>query len=177
MPDFKPSDFVTVGRIGAAYGIKGWVKLISFTDPLGNILQHSDFIIADANNLHTIEIVQSRSQGKGFVAHIKGCDDRDKTRDFTGKDLLVEKSELPGLEKNTFYWYQLEGLKVVTLGGDYLGNVHHLIETGANDVLIVRPTQDSIDDEERLIPYLTGRVIERVDLEQQLIEVDWEKDY
>lgn len=173
----QPSGFVTVGRVGAAYGLKGWVKLISFADPLENILSYSSFSIDDGEGIRRIEIDQSRPQGKGFVGHIKGCDDRDETRKFTGKELMVEKSLLPQLDTNFYYWYQLEGLKVVTLGGDDLGDVDHLIETGVNDVLVVRASSDSVDDKERLIPYLKGQVIVSVELEQRLIRVNWEKDF
>lgn len=177
MPNKPLSDFTTVGRVGAAYGVKGWVKLISFADPLENILSYPRFTISEGGALREIELDQGRPQGKGFVGHIKGCDDRDKTRDYTGKELMIEKSLLPELSEESFYWYELEGLKVVTLSGDDLGYVHHLIETGANDVLVVKPNSDSVDDKERLIPYLKDQVIDNVDLKQQLIKVNWEKDY
>ena len=178
MQDKPLSDLLTVGKIGAAYGIKGWVKLISFTEPLNNLLSYGSFLITEGESLRSIEIDQSRSQGKGFVGHIKGCDDRDLTRNYTGKEIMIEKSSLPALESNEgYYWYQLEGLKVKTLSGDDLGFVDHLIETGANDVLVVKASDSSIDDKERLIPYLTGQVIDSVDLESKLIKVAWEKEF
>jgi 16S rRNA processing protein RimM len=177
-----PSELTTLGKIGAAHGIRGWVRLISFTDPADNILDFRHFYLSPAVGsaavgLERIEIDESRSQGKHFVGHIKGCDDRDLASKFTGRELLVEKSALPALEDDGFYWFQLEGLQVINLQNDSLGQVDHLIETGANDVLVVRPTPDSIDTVERLIPYIQDQVIKQVDLDTTTIRVDWEKDY
>jgi 16S rRNA processing protein RimM len=170
---------VVMGRIGAAYGLKGWVKLFSFTDPPENLLEHRKFYISGDNSeavLQEIAIDQARSQGQGFVGHIKGCDEREQTRHYTGKELLLPKQELPTLEEG-YYWHELEGLRVVNLAGEELGTVHHLLATGANDVLVVHATATSIDKEERLLPYVWGRFVLAVDLNAGVIKVDWEKDY
>ncbi len=171
------ADYVLIGRIGAAYGIKGWVKLNSFTDPKDNILNYEYFFTPEGGSLIGLEIDQSKAQGKGFVAHIKGCDDRNLSQQYTGKELFIEKALLPELPAEDYYWHQLEGLRVKTLKGDDLGVVDHLIETGANDVLVVKADQLSVDEDERLIPYLSGQVIDDIDLGKKLIRVNWEKDY
>lgn len=166
-----------MGRIGAPYGIKGWVKLLSFADPPENLLEYRHFYIADASgNLQKIEIDESRPQGQGFVGHIKGCDVRELTRDYTGRDLLLPKLELPDLEEG-FYWHELEGLRVVNLAGEELGTVDHLLATGANDVLVVRGNSSSIDQEERLLPWIEGQVVKEVDLDTGILRVDWEADW
>jgi len=179
-------NLTTLGRIGAPYGIKGWVKLISYTDPPGNILDFRHFILGESNlpggkrgtgKPETIEIDDSRMQGKGFIGHISGCDDREQASQYTGRDLQVETAALPDLETEDYYWYQLEGLQVVNQQDGILGTVHHLMETGANDVLVVRPDEQSLDDEERLIPWIREQVIIAVDLDSKCIRVDWEKDY
>jgi len=170
---------VVMGRIGAAYGLKGWVKLFSFTDPPANLLEHRKFFIVGNNAeaaLQEIEIDEARAQGQGFVGHIKSCDERDKTRSYTGKELLLPKQVLPNLEEG-YYWHQLEGLRVVNLVGEELGTVHHLLATGANDVLVVHASATSIDKLERLLPYVWGQVVLEVDLNSGVIKVDWEKDY
>jgi 16S rRNA processing protein RimM len=179
-----------MGRIGAAYGLKGWIKLFSFTDPPENLLEHRKFFIvgdnvigngviigsSDETSLQEIEIDQARAQGQGFVGHIKGCDEREQTRNYTGKELLVPKQVLPALEEG-YYWHQLEGLRVVNLAGEELGTVHHLLATGANDVLVVHASATSIDKQERLLPYVWEQVVLEVDLNAGVIKVDWEKDY
>lgn len=184
-PTDQPAGLTTLGRIGTVYGVKGWVKLISFTDPAENILEYRHFILKPgpqaggraAGTPERIEIDESRGQGKGFIAHIRGCDDREQARQYTGRELQVEVTNLPDPGDNEFYWFQLTGLQVVNLQDENLGQVHHLMETGANDVLVVKPTPDSLDDRERLIPFIRDRVIKRVDLEAKQLRVDWEKDY
>ena len=185
-PSDLSMDLTTLAKIGAVHGVKGWVKLISYTDPAENILGFRHFYLMPkgipgsqvvAGSLQQIEIDESRAQGKNFIGHIKGCDDREQAKLYTGCELQVERSVLPDLDNEEYYWYQLEGLKVVNLQDETLGAVHHLMETGANDVLIVRATDDSIDAEERLIPYVREQVIKQVDLEQHIIRVDWQKDY
>jgi 16S rRNA processing protein RimM len=165
-----------MGRIGAPYGIKGWVKLISFTDPADNLLDYEHFWIAEGSALKKIEIDEARLQGGGLVGHIKGCDIREDTRLYTGLDLLVPKDELPALEEG-FYWHELEGLRVVNLAGEDLGVVDHLLATGANDVLVVRGDEASVDREERLLPYVEEQVVKEVDLAARLMRVDWGKDW
>jgi len=164
---------VVLGRIGAPWGIKGWVKLFSFTDPPANLLDYPGFLIATERGLQKLEFAEVRPQGKSFVGHIKGCDVREQTGEYTGCELLISKSQLPGLETG-YYWHQLEGLRVITQQGEVLGVVHHLMETGANDVLVIRGDTASVDQTERLLPYLMGQVVKEIDLAQGLIIVDWQ---
>jgi 16S rRNA processing protein RimM len=171
---------VVMGRIGAPYGIKGWVKLISFTEPTENLLDYPHFWIAEGTGsgteLRKIEIDEARPQGQTLVGHIKGCDVREETRLYTGQELLIPKSELPPLDEG-YYWHQLEGLRVVNLEGEDLGVVNHLLATGANDVVVVRGDAASIDQEERLLPYVKGQVVKEVDLGARIMRVDWGKDF
>jgi len=177
MAERQFADHILIARIGAAYGIKGWVKLNSFSSPRENILDYQLFLTPQGGALVELELDQSKSQGKGFVAHIKGCDDRERAQEFTGKDLYISKDLLPKLNADEYYWHQLQGMRVRTMYGDDLGVVDHLLETGANDVLVVRGDESSVDKEERLIPYLPGQVINNIDLGLQVIKVNWEKDY
>ena len=93
---------------------------------------------------------------------------------------MVPKSALPTLKEGEFYWDDLVGCRVMAPGDDgallYLGDVDYLLETGANDVLVVRASESSIDDRERLIPYIESEVIARIDLDDALIEVNWHPD-
>lgn len=170
-------DYLVIGKLGAAHGIRGWLKLHSYTEPPENILSYRSLAIDSDQGLQQIEILESQKQGNGFIARIKACDDRDATRFYTGRELFLKKEALPALEQNEYYWHQLEGLRVISTGGDDLGVVDHLLATGANDVLVVRPDAQSIDQEERLIPYVREKFVRKVDLTQQEIVVDWDKDY
>ena len=171
------SEYILIGRIGAPHGVQGWVKLISFTDPPENILRYRHFRLRDGKHWRAVEVDQSRPQGKSFVGHIKGCDDRDQCRLYTGRELLVPKAELPDLNQGEYYWHQLIGLRVLNLADEDLGCVDHLLETGANDVLVIRGSATSIDGGERLIPYLPERVVRQVDLQAGILRVDWEADF
>lgn len=173
----KSETYISLGRLGAPYGVKGWLKLVSFTDPPANILQHRHFMIRTARGLQQIEMDKSRAHGKGFIGHVVGCDVREQCRELTGKELLIDQADLPALEQGTYYWHQLTGLKVVNRQLEQLGVVSSLMETGAHDVLVVKAGADSIDENERLIPYVMGQFVLSIDLDAGLIEVDWPADY
>ncbi len=168
---------VTMGRVGGPYGIKGWVKLISFTDPQENILQFRHWQVQKGQHLVDLEMDQSKPHGKGLIAHFVGYDDPESARRLNDIELTVATDVLPDLDAEDYYWYQLTGLQVVSVSGHVLGKVDKLLETGANDVLVVAATAESVDDRERLIPWLPGRVVKEVSLERNLVVVDWEPDY
>ena len=170
------AELMVVGKITGCHGIKGWVKIHSFTQPQENFLGFGNWLLKRREGLEPIEFDAGRVQGKGLVAHIKGVDDRTPAEAYRGLEVAVPADSLPLLAEGDFYWRQLQGMQVWCTEGDsrvLLGTVDHLIETGANDVLVVKASQDSVDKRERLIPYLPGDVVTRVDLETATIEVDW----
>ncbi|MEH6516417.1 MAG: ribosome maturation factor RimM [Halioglobus sp.] len=170
------SQYLIAGKITGCFGIKGWVKIHSYTDPMENFLGFEGWMLKRRDGYEPITFQNGKRQGKGLVAQIKGVDDRNAAETFKGLEVAVEADLLPNLEQGDFYWRQLQGLQVWCLEQDkreLLGTVDYLIETGANDVLVVKATEDSLDDRERLIPYLPGDVVSRVDLEQGVIEVNW----
>jgi len=173
------SSQLTAGRITDCYGIKGWVKIHSYTDPEENLFALGGWMLQRRDSLEPVKFDHWKRHGKGMVAHIAGVDDRTLAESYKGLNIVVEASSLPALEEGDFYWRQLEGLSVwarepgASEERVLLGKVDYLIETGANDVLVVEATGESIDDRERLIPYLPGDVVTRVSLEEAVIEVDW----
>lgn len=116
-------------------------------------------------------MIEGRQHGKGVIALLADCSDRDQARALTGCEIGISRDALPAAQPGEYYWHDLQGLKVVTLAGEALGSVDHLIETGANDVLVVK------GDRERLIPFVMGQVIVQVDLEQGEIRVDWDREF
>lgn len=165
---------VSLGRLGAPHGIKGWVKLHSHTQPKENILEYRQFYTPSGERL---EIDEIRVHGKGFIAHVVGYDTPEMSRALTGLDLSVDCDSLPALENGEYYWHELVGLIVTTIDGEELGRVGQMIETGANDVLVVVSTDSSIDDRERLIPYLPDRVVRQVNVQAGTLLVDWQTDW
>lgn len=165
-----------MGKVGAPWGVKGWVKLVSYTDPPENLLDYRHFILTGARGAGPkgqieIEIDAGHHQGQTLVAHIKGCDVREQGSLYTGGELWVAKDALPPLEEG-YYWHQLEQLTVKTLEGVVLGKVQYLMSTGANDVLVVRDEQRK----ERMLPYVP-QVVRKVDLANGVMEVDWQPDW
>lgn len=171
------SEWVLLGEIGRVHGLKGWLKLISFTSPIENILDYTRFHAVVGGRSLELEIDEHRRQSKALLVHFKGYDDPETAKLLTGTELMVADEKLPQLERGEFYWHQLQGLRVVNQHQQVFGRVSHLLETGANDVLVVKADSESIDDRERLIPYLVDSVVIEIDLENQTIRVDWEADY
>ncbi|MCE4071296.1 MULTISPECIES: ribosome maturation factor RimM [Pseudomonas] len=169
-------EMVVLGKIVSVHGIRGEVKVYSFTDPLDNLLDYRRWTLKRGNEVRQAELVQGRVQGNVLVAKLKGLDDREIARTFAEFEILVPRSELPVLDDGEFYWSQLEGLKVIDQNGQLFGILDHLLETGANDVMVVKPCAGSLDDRERLLPY-TDQCVQAVDLEAGEIRVDWDADF
>ncbi|MEH6649498.1 MAG: ribosome maturation factor RimM [Motiliproteus sp.] len=168
---------MVLGKVTSVYGVKGWVKVYSDTEPMQNILNYAPWYIKLNGRLQEIKVEQGKVHGKGLVAKLAGCDDRDKARVYCGSEIYVSRELLPALEQGEYYWSQLEKLNVVTESGVELGQVDHLIATGSNDVLVIKSTKQSIDKRERMIPYLPEQVIKEINLEQGTIRVDWDPEF
>lgn len=167
---------LVVGKITGCYGLKGWVKIHSYTETPENFLGFGVWQLKRRGVFEPVEFDAVKRQGRGLVAHIAGVDDRTLAESYRGLEVAVPEGALPALPEGDYYWRDLQGLQVwCHVGSDrvLLGTVDYLIETGANDVLVVKACEGSIDARERLIPYVPGESVIRVDLEQALIEVDW----
>lgn len=170
-------DWVVLGKFTSAYGIKGWLKVYSYTDPMENIGNYHPIWLERNGQRAEISLESVKRHGKGLVAKVKGCDVREQTPQYSGGLLVVPKDQLENLAPGEYYWSDLIGLTVINERGDNLGKVHHLIETGANDVLVVRGSAESIDKRERLIPYLPDQVVHEIDVEGQQMQVEWDADF
>lgn len=172
----NPAETVVVGRITTVYGVRGWVKIHSYTEQPEMLFEYLPWQVESGDDWQLMTVTEWRRHGDGLVAHLTGVDDREVARNYCQKDIRVSKSVLPELTGDEYYWHQLQGLSVVTRteqGEIRLGKVTSLMETGANDVLVVRGDADSVDREERLIPYVDQFVL-NVDLPNAVIEVDWD---
>jgi 16S rRNA processing protein RimM len=166
-------EFVPVGKISGAFGVKGWMKIYSFTEPRANILQYSPLFISRHGEWIEVEVSGGHSQGKGIVMGLAQVTDRDQVTPLIGAELAIKKSQLAPAEEGEYYWSDLVGLMVINHQNQTLGKVDHLVETGANDVLVVLDEQRN----ERLIPFVLDEIVEKVDLDSQTIHVDWDVDY
>ena len=166
-----PDTLVTVGRISGVYGVKGWLRIYSYTEPRDNILQYNPWQLRLPDGWRSVNVLAGRSHGKGVVVQLDGCEDRDQAARWVEVEIAVRRAQLPAAVAGEYYWRDLIGLRVVNTEGEVLGVVDHLLETGANDVLVVR------GERERLIPYALGEVVTAVDLEAGELQVDWDVDF
>ena len=167
----QADDLLVMGRITAPYGVKGWLRVNAYTESPENLLDYEPWYLAAGDEWREIQPLEGRPHGKGLVVRLAGCADRDAAALMAGMDIAVYRSQLPETQDNEYYWSDLIGLEVVTVDGRTLGHVDRLLETGANDVLVVH------DERERLIPYIQDEVIKSIDLESGIIRVDWDPDF
>ena len=159
-----------LGRIAGLFGVRGWVKIVSHTEPREAVLQHREWLLGRDNTWRPCQLAEGKRHGKGVIARIEGVEDRDAAAAYVGCDIGIPREQLPAAGPGEFYWADLEGLRVVHKDGTELGTVAYLLETGANDVLVVE------GERERLVPFVMDEVILDVDLDNGVISVDWEWD-
>ena len=171
---------VVIGEISAVFGVKGWLKVHSYTDPIDNILAYDNWWLDKKGQTRQVVIDEARRHSNGIVVHIKDVDDRDVAKEYCKSQIKIPLSAMPELSNDDYYWHQLEGLQVYLQddagqAGVLVGTVDHLIETGANDVLVVRSKSEGKSElEEILIPYLLDKVVKSVDIANGIMVVDWQ---
>ncbi|KAA0444702.1 MAG: 16S rRNA processing protein RimM [Candidatus Thioglobus sp.] len=159
-----------VGVINGLFGVQGWVKIFSHTEPRKNILSYKTWHIQVGGQWQVLEFTAGREQGKTIVAKIKNIDERESARKLIGIDIYIEKTQLPKLDEGLNYWQDLIGLQVIGISGFVFGKVYSLTDTGANHVIIVR------GEKEYWIPYIAPFLL-KTDLQKQQILVDWDENF
>lgn len=162
---------VVMGKIVAAQGILGWVKVQTFTEYLDSLLDYETWYVGNEQNWRPLKVLEANVHGKVVVAKLEGIADRTAAEKYKGQLIAVPRAELPEQEEGEYYWSDLIGLAVENLAGEKLGIVDSLLETGANDVLVVKGEHG-----EMLIPFIAS-VIQQVSLKEKTIRVDWQADY
>lgn len=167
---YQNDDFILVGNFGRPIGLKGSLKLNSFTRPSENIKTYESFFVLEEKTFIKLDITKISSSGKNLVIFLSGCNSLEQAeKNFKGKDIYISKSELPKI-KNKYYWNDLIGLEVlISVSGKSLGVVKSLMETGSNDVLVIK----SPGKDDTLIPFIMGRFI--LEVTEKYIQVDWEE--
>lgn len=169
-----PNSKVIIGRIGAPYGLKGWVKVQSFTEPQSNLCDYPQGWLKHPTQKTWQPYQASIKQlSKAILFKFTDCEDPETARKLTGAMLAIERRALPKLEKDEYYWSDLEGFKIITQSGVCLGKIEYFIPTGANDVMLIK---DEDSKKQQLIPYI-DEVVLKVDLEQGELLVDWHPEF
>ncbi|MBC8944351.1 MULTISPECIES: ribosome maturation factor RimM [Xenorhabdus] len=170
-----PVDPIVLGKLGSAYGIRGWLRVFSSTEQAEDIFEYQPWFIQRAGQWQHIELETWKYHNQDMIIKIKGVDDREAANLLTNCELVVDSSKLPKLEAGDYYWKDLMGCQVINTAGYNLGTVQDMMETGSNDVMVIKANlKDAFGIKERLVPFLDGQVIKKVDLATKTIEVDWD---
>lgn len=164
------SEYIITGRIGTVYGIKGWLKVHSFTEEAFQILRYNPWYLTDGSTWQAFELETGQPQGKGVVVKFAGIETPETARVLINKKIAVKREQLKPLPPHEYYWADLVNLIVVNQKGETLGQIVRLLATGSNDVLVVK----NKNNKEHAIPYLPGKVVKQVDLDKGIMLVDWE---
>ena len=172
---------VTLGRVSGVFGVKGWIKVYSYTRPAQNILKYRHWWLSHGDGFEA-KLLTGQVQGNSLVAQISDAkgnaiEDRDVAAGLIGAEIQVERGEMPKLPDGQFYWADLLGLKVENTEGEALGTVTDVTSNGAQDVLVIVADAGSDNETERLIPFVTPQIVREVDAQAGRIVCEWQTDW
>ncbi len=163
---------VVMGKVVGAQGLQGWLKVHAFTEYLDSLLDYDTWYVGDEQAWRPLQVLEANVHGgKVLIAKLEGILDRTAAEKCKGLLIAVPRDSLPEQPEGEYYWSDLIGLSVENLAGESFGIVDSLLETGANDVLVVKGERG-----ETLIPFIAS-VIQQVSLKEKTIRVDWQADY
>ena len=164
-----------VGKLGSTYGIRGWLRVYSSTEYAESIFDYQPWFLKIKGQWQPTELESWKHHNHELIAKLKNVNDRETAQSLANIEIGVDLSVFPQLEEGDYYWHDLIGCNVVNLEGYAMGTVTEMMETGSNDVFVVRAnSKDAFGKQERLIPFLYEQVVKRVDLTTKTIEVDWD---
>lgn len=169
---------MVLGRVTGLYGIRGWVRIHSYTEPREALLEYDGWMLRVGKAWQAMPVAEGRRHGKSIVARFQDVDDRDAAARFLGADIAVPRQALPEAGAGRYYWADLVGLDVRHRDGRSLGTLANMLATGDHDVMVVNAPSDRANEQGReiLIPFVMDRTVLQVDLAAGVIEVDWEWD-
>ncbi|QSA97149.1 ribosome maturation factor RimM [Methylococcus sp. EFPC2] len=165
------SRLVVVGEIAGAHGVKGWVKIHSFTEPRDAILDYVPWVLDTNGVTRECKVLAARAEGPSVLARLEQIEDRDQAAKLRFSKILAPRDRFPVPEPGHYYWADLIGLQVKTVDGQALGIVTDMMATGANDVMVVK------GERERLVPFVTGEYVKEVHIDEGYLIVDWDPEF
>ena len=158
---------IEVGRLGAAHGVRGWLRVQSFTDPPQRLFEWKRWRLQSGAEVNVLE---ARPQGNGWIAQLEGIEDRDAAGRLSGQVVLVDRDELPATTGREYYRADLVGFEARNLEGVLLGVVDYFIDTPGNAVMVIKGTR------EYLVP-MVAQYLRSVDQQSRRLVVDWPEDF
>lgn len=162
---------ILLGRVAGDFGVRGELKLLSWTDPRDAIFRYQPWILRTGDAEREVSGVRGRDTGKLVIASFPGVENREQAEALKGSEIWVLRSQLPAPQPGEYYWVDLEGLAVRNVEGVDFGRVSHLFDTGANPVLV------AVGERERLVPFVMDQYVKSVDFDAGLVVVDWDPDF
>jgi 16S rRNA processing protein RimM len=161
---------VVLGKVAGTFGVQGWIKINSYTDPPDNILEFEELLLGSPGRWTTVQLEGGRVTGKGVLGKLKGVETPEDARTRIGAELAVRRSELPPPAPGEYYWSDLEGLDAESGTGERLGKVDHFRSTPAGTLIVLR------GERELWVPFVKERII-KIDLEHKRIVLDWSAEW
>lgn len=172
-----PADPVPLGRISGCHGLRGWLRLTSYTRPPEALFEQPTwFLRGDGVAAEPRQLAETRRSGRYLLGRLNGCTSRTEAEALVGREIVVPRDQLPAVEAGHYYWSDLVGMHVVNTAGEALGRVESLFDTGAHDILVVKPEGEGEDARTRLIPWPAVRIADS-DPAAGRLTVDWERDF
>lgn len=169
---------VVLGKLGSSHGIKGWLKITAYTDSVEGIFDYSPWLINEQGKWREVKVLQWKPQGKAVIAELDGVTNRDQAQMLTNCEIGIWPEQMKALDDDEFYHRDLIGCEVTNKNGYNMGVVDQIVETGSNDVLLVKANaKDAFGKAERLIPFVPEQFILNVDVQGKQITVDWDPDF
>lgn len=162
-------NWIVVGQFGRPQGLNGFVRVFSFTEPKDNLYKYNNWHAQINHALQKIEPLDLQKHSKFDLVKIVGFESRDGVASLTNVKIVIEKTQLPPLVENEYYWHQLLGMSVTNKQGVALGTVQDMLATGANDVMIVEGVK------RYLIPFIYNDFVVKID--NNIITVDWDAEF
>jgi 16S rRNA processing protein RimM len=173
-PGPDPADherIVVLGRLVGSFGVAGWVKVSSYTDPVDNVLDYPVWRVGGPGAWQPYRVEEGKVTAKGVLARLDGVDSREQAQEMNGALLGVLRSELPAASPGEYYWSDLEGLEAVTPAGEVLGRVNHFRTTPAHPLIVITG-----GERQHLVPFVRERILS-VDLAAGRVVLDWGSDW
>ncbi|WP_394129727.1 ribosome maturation factor RimM [Shewanella maritima] len=169
---------IVLGKLGSSHGIKGWIKITAYTDSVEGIFDYSPWLLNEQGEWREVKVKQWKPQGKAVIAELEGVTNREQAQMLTNCEIGIMPEQMQELADDEFYWRDLIGCEVTNTKGYNMGKVDQIVETGSNDVLLVKANaKDAFGKAERMIPFVTEQFIKEVDLQGKQVVVDWDPDF
>ncbi len=172
-----PDDLTQVGYVSGAFGVTGSIRVTPFSSDADALLSVKTWWL-DKPSLQSVSVRTAKMHGGDVVAQLVGTLGRDASEALKGAAVFIPRSEFPTLPADEFYWSDLNGLDVVNLEGEALGQVSDMMHNGAQSILRITAVPDAAAEKapERLIPFV-DQFVKTVDQAGKKITVDWGLDY